>query len=285
MRKINERSLIKKFLENSYSKGIKYSCSCGNCPMCRTQKRMIKENMMPIGGIGFGGSHNNGFSSHYVDNFDDSSYGEDHAPWEESNLDGSSFGEDHEPWEESMNEPHNFSVDQWGEHSYQPGDNYDTSHMNFDELEDCGCSDEEDYEFDCGCDDQEGESQYYGEPGAARDEPETDAYGNLTPQSLYNHFDLNGDGKVDMGEYAAHVNFHCRHPELLDQYEDIKSYSSSQCHDAESYNCVGDSLMEDYDDVILSLQPIMKKTGASCPASAAKAISDVLSMLKDAGLL
>ena len=88
-----------------------------------------------------------------------------------------------------------------------------------------------------------------------------------------------------MAKYAAHVNFHCRHPELLDQYEDIKSYSSQGCHDPESYSCVGDALMGDYDDVISALQPIMKKTGASCPASTAKAISDVLSMLKDAGLL
>jgi len=268
-KKVNERALTKAFLENSYSKGIKYQCSCGVCPLCKMQKKMIKENMMQIGGIGFGGNAN-GFSNsvkslqpQFEFEMDDSSY------------DDSSWGEDHEPWEESMDEPHNFSVDQWGEHDYKPGDVYNTSHMIFNDLEDCEC------------DDESPELQYYmdGEPGAAAGEPETDAYGNLTPQSLYNHFDLNGDGKVDMGEYAAHVNFHCRHPELLDQYEDIKSYSSQGCHDPDSYSCVGDSLMGDYDDVISALQPIMQKTGASCPASTAKAISDVLSMLKDAGLL
>jgi hypothetical protein len=270
--KINERTLTKTFLQNAYSKGVKYNCSCGDCPLCRTQKRMIKENMMQIGGIGFG-SNKNGFSnSSYssLRNSPDMSF--------DFELDDSSFGEDHAPWEESIDEPHNMMSDSWSDNDFQPGDIYDTSHMDFNDLESSDNCDE--------CDDDL-ESNYYmhGEQGAAREKPEFDHYGNITPQDLYNHFDLNGDGVVSKDEYQQHVNFHCRHPELFDQYEDMKSYSSEQCHDPQSYCVVGDSLMSDYDDILSALNPIMQKTGATCHASTARALSDVLCMLKDSGLI
>ena len=264
-KKINERTLTKTFLQNSYSNGLKYQCSCGNCPLCKTQKKMIKENMMQIGGIGFG-SNRNGFSNQISSLVPDLEF------------DDSSFGEDHAPWEESMDEPHNFLEDTWGEHSYKAGDTYDTSHMDFNDLESSDDCDE--------CEDDL-ESNYYaqGEKGAARGKPQYDQYGNLTPQSLYNHFDLNGDGVVSKDEYQQHVNFHCRHPELFDQYEDVKGYASETCHDPHSYCSVGDALMQDYDDVMIALDPIMKRTGATCHASTAKALSDVLCILKDAGLI
>ena len=46
-------------------------------------------------------------------------------------------------------------------------------------------------------------------------DPET---GEITPESLYIHFDMNGDGKVDFLDYCAHILYHFEHPELLLPY-------------------------------------------------------------------
>ena len=39
--------------------------------------------------------------------------------------------------------------------------------------------------------------------------------GIISPEELYQHFDLDGDGVVTMADYAAHVDFHCENPDLL----------------------------------------------------------------------
>tara|TARA_B110000503_G_scaffold87373_1_gene132744 strand:- start:2301 stop:2951 length:651 start_codon:yes stop_codon:yes gene_type:complete len=59
--------------------------------------------------------------------------------------------------------------------------------------------------------------------------------GIITPEELYQHFDLDGDGVVTMVDYAAHVDFHCENPELLDQYRDSEEYLEKMSDDREPF--------------------------------------------------
>ena len=39
--------------------------------------------------------------------------------------------------------------------------------------------------------------------------------GYLSPEELYRHFDLDGDGVVTVDDYVAHVKWHCDHPDAF----------------------------------------------------------------------
>ena len=45
--------------------------------------------------------------------------------------------------------------------------------------------------------------------------PDEDRDGYLSPEELHKHLDIQNRGKVDIGDYAAHVMFHAQHPEYL----------------------------------------------------------------------
>ena len=38
---------------------------------------------------------------------------------------------------------------------------------------------------------------------------------DISGQELKEHFDLDNDGKVNIEEYAEHINYHCENPETL----------------------------------------------------------------------
>ena len=59
--------------------------------------------------------------------------------------------------------------------------------------------------------------------------------GVISPEELYEHFDLDGDGVVTMADYATHVDFHCENPELLDQYRDSEEYIEKMSDDREPF--------------------------------------------------
>jgi len=256
MKKINERLMTKTFIQSVLSNEYRQE---------RRHNRLT-ENMIGIGGIGFHGGGGGGgtgfkmqpktqvqdwnsFSNNQSEDWEDESMGENHESWEESSLGEHSYYDD-----EDM-------VDDDSYAGLKPGAHIDTSGM------------------------YSSEADYSDEEGAAMDEPETDAYGNLTPQSLYQHFDLDGDGVVDMGEYAAHVDFHSRHPEILEPWLKMRKQQKGKCNDYDSYCMIGDSLINDYDEVLDMLNGLMDKTGASCPSSTAKALADVIQMLQNVGLL
>jgi hypothetical protein len=94
-------------------------------------------------------------------------------------------------------------------------------------LEEGGCG--------CGCPSCSGGNHHGGKPhnkfdeyGAADGPEDLDDDGELSACELKHHFDLNGDGVVTPDEYAAHVKWHCRHPEVLDQmvadYEEVQDH-------------------------------------------------------------
>jgi hypothetical protein len=45
--------------------------------------------------------------------------------------------------------------------------------------------------------------------------PDMDNDGYLSPEELHKHLDIQNRGKVDIGDYAAHIMFHAKHPEYL----------------------------------------------------------------------
>ena len=51
-------------------------------------------------------------------------------------------------------------------------------------------------------------------------EPDLDGDGFLSPEELHKHLDIQNRGKVDIGDYAAHILFHARHPEYLSHVTD-----------------------------------------------------------------
>lgn len=48
--------------------------------------------------------------------------------------------------------------------------------------------------------------------------PDANADGIISAKELHDHFDVNGDGKVDLVDYAAHILFHIENPQYLQQY-------------------------------------------------------------------
>lgn len=64
---------------------------------------------------------------------------------------------------------------------------------------------------------------------------------SFTKEELYKHFDVNGDGIVDMQDYASHIAFHQARPELLAQHmcdmDDVRNrHATGHFVDNELYN-------------------------------------------------
>jgi len=55
--------------------------------------------------------------------------------------------------------------------------------------------------------------------------------GIISPDELYRHFDLDGDGVVTMADYATHVDFHCENPDLLQGARESEEYVSKMEQD------------------------------------------------------
>ena len=263
MKKINERSLTKQFIQTTLTNELKQE---------KKENKLLKENGISLGGIGFGNSRSGtGFASSPKMTI---------QTWSDWDEDESASEENHASWDESWDEDESMegSVDESFEslgdegylnmHSpnFKPGDHFDTSGMFYDEMG------EEDYFAD-------------GEEGAAEKPPKLNKKGNISPKELHKHFDLNGDGDVDMIEYTDHIDFHSKHPELLDKWRQMKKKRSNSCPDHNSYCMVGDALLNDYDDILSSLEGVMSDCGSECHTSSAMALTDVIRMLKEIGII
>lgn len=148
------------------------------------------------------------------------------------------------------------------------------------------------YRCDCGncpvCDEQDlhsSEDMHSSHPGEQDGPPQVGPDGTISPEELYHHFDVDQDGKVDMQDYAQHVDYHCEHPELLEDYLDLRDSGREDvsCHD--SYKSCCDHLMSSTERAMNVISPLMKMSGGSCPASTASALADVLALLKSKNLI
>ena len=114
---------------------------------------------------------------------------------------------------------------------------------------------------------------------------QSDEHGVVSPEELYNHFDLDNDGNVTTQEYADHIDFHAAHPETLDRYRELSSASCETVPCKTSYDSCGSYCLSDPESMKSMLQPILTATGATCHTSAMQSVIDVLKCMKECGLL
>jgi len=134
---------------------------------------------------------------------------------------------------------------------------------------------------ECGCADPENPSLYDDDHGASPTPDFGQVAGSFTPDELYSHFDIDQDGTVSMENYADHIAYHARHPEILAPYETIKASSLSTARCPESYKKAGDVMIQIPRDVIEMIKPLMKQLGVGCPHSFAQALTDVVGVAMD----
>ena len=118
--------------------------------------------------------------------------------------------------------------------------------------------------------------------GASHGPPDANGDGNLSPEELYNHFDLDQDGIVTIDDYAAHVNWHCENPEILSDFAMIKEENAEMAICPDSYKRAGDTLILEPSQAYEMIRPVMEMTDTHCPASAALALADVLKIAQEA---
>jgi len=131
---------------------------------------------------------------------------------------------------------------------------------------------------ECGvCDDLDN-PPLYDDGVASSEEPEG---GTWAPDELYQHFDVDQDGEVSMGDYADHVLYHEENPNILAPFERQKSRAMQNARCPETYGKAGDLLIQVPEDVIEMLKPLMQKFGVGCPATFAQAMADVMDIALD----
>lgn len=123
------------------------------------------------------------------------------------------------------------------------------------------------------------------EQGEGHGELQADEHGIVSPEELYRHFDLDGDGVVTKQEYADHVNWHCAHPEVLDACQDKRYECMHDVPCMDSYDATMEHALADVDNFMDILSPLMQQTGATCMDSTLQSLCHVLSSLKDCGMI
>ena len=123
------------------------------------------------------------------------------------------------------------------------------------------------------------------EQGKGHGALQADAHGIVSPEELYSHFDLDGDGVVTKQEYADHVNWHCAHPEVLDSCQDKRYECMHDVPCMDSYDATMEHALADVDNFMDILSPLMQQTGATCMDSTLQSLCHVLSSLKDCGMI
>ena len=133
---------------------------------------------------------------------------------------------------------------------------------------------------ECGCEDSDNPSLYDIDYGASAT-PEPGPGGSFSPEELYSHFDVDGDGRVSTEDYADHIAYHANHPEILEPYERQKQQSLSTARCPDSYQKAGDVMIQIPRDVINMIKPMMQQLGVGCPHSFAQALTDVMGVAMD----
>lgn len=105
-------------------------------------------------------------------------------------------------------------------------------------------------------------------------DPNNDGY--VTKDDLFGHFDLDNDDVVTTDDYVNHVSYHADNPETLNKYNDNKL--NVPCE--QSYNAC-----KDYCTTNQMLKGCITDSGASCMQSGMQAMIDVLTSMKDEGVI
>jgi len=123
------------------------------------------------------------------------------------------------------------------------------------------------------------------EHGKSPHEMSPDEDGVIEPNDLYKHFDVDQDGKVSTQDYKDHIEYHSTHPKILDPFEKVALESAPNAMCPTSYEKAAGKLVADPLNAHSLIRPIMDSTGIGCPASAAKALSDVLQVAQQTGVI
>ena len=103
-------------------------------------------------------------------------------------------------------------------------------------------------------------------------DPDNDGY--ISQEDLFGHFDIDNDGIVSTDEYVDHIQYHADNPDTLDHYrEDVPcntSYNTCRSH---------------YDNDNEMLRTCVTNTGATCIQSGIQALIDVLTAMKNSGII
>ena len=136
--------------------------------------------------------------------------------------------------------------------------------------------------------------------GSSHHDLDPDKDGVVSKEDLYQHFDLNGDGRVTTDEYKDHIEFHCKHPETLSHYNRIRLGSMPHVSCQDSYDSCSRHYMTEPEgiedvahcinsgsqaDIDMHLRPLMDKTGATCIDSSMRGVLDVLEALSCCGIV
>jgi hypothetical protein len=87
--------------------------------------------------------------------------------------------------------------------------------------------------------------------------PDQNEDGWLSPSELHQHLDIQKRGKVDLGDYAAHIMFHAHHPEYL-------AHVSEKFNDVQKRHAAGEEIC-DHDIVMKKLKNDMSLKTTSYP--------------------
>ena len=110
--------------------------------------------------------------------------------------------------------------------------------------------------------------------GHSHSELDPDSDGFISQEDLFGHFDLDNDGNVTTDEYIDHIQYHADNPETLDNYR-----SDVPCNN--SYNTCYTHHNND-NDILMNC---IKQSGATCTQSGIQALIDVLTIMKNSGII
>ena len=122
------------------------------------------------------------------------------------------------------------------------------------------------------------------DPDISNEPPDADGDGVIDPHELYTHFDIDNNGVVTQDDYTAHVNWHCKHPEILAPFEEWADSQAKNAPCPETYIEAGDRLINDPVHALEIIKPVMDALGTDCPGSTAKALADVIITAQDHGI-
>lgn len=123
------------------------------------------------------------------------------------------------------------------------------------------------------------------ENGKSKHDKDPDNDGVIQPDDLYKHFDVDQDGVVSTQDYDDHVQYHSSHPQILEPFEKVALESAPKAMCPTSYETAASKLVADPANAHKLIRPVMDATGIGCPASAAKALSDVLQIAQEGGVI
>ena len=123
------------------------------------------------------------------------------------------------------------------------------------------------------------------EHGKSHHDKDPDKDGVIQPDDLYKHFDVDQDGVVSTQDYEDHVQYHSTHPQILEPFEKVALESAPKAMCPTSYEKAASNLVADPANAHQLIRPVMEKTGIGCPASAAKALADVLQIAQETGVI